>query len=925
MPISLGQLFVELGVNTAAFKKGLDKSTYEAKQAAKEIKGAFSNVGDGIREMIGQFGAFGSELSNMAGLAQQALAPLMELGGGAAVAVAGTAAAIAAAGVGAIGLAIHASEAAAKMYDLSQATGIAVEDLSLLGNIAKTKDIDINTLAKSLEKMDRAAVQAAQGGRGAQNAFKDLGVAVTNADGSMRESKAIFDDVAAKFAKMPDGPQKTAEAMKIFGRGGAALIPVLNEGGEKLHEMEEHFRKLGAVISGPTAEAANELQDNLTVMGAAFSGIENELVSALTPAIIEVQKAFVSFFEENQEGIKDFVYGLAQIGKVVLNTFQIVGLIFSLLYKAFYTAVEQIQILGGTLGKILSDVMHGNFKHIWEDVKQGGHEAANSISDNFSDAINSIKSTASSIKGVWTATLPKAKAKRTGGDPNENGPTDFIEKEVAALERQAAKEAELAKAIGLVSQATIEANAIAEANNVIQKLQDEAAAKGIEKTKAFRDALAGAIPRIREASTWLATFKAAIDTQKEFDNFNKKITEQVQALQDEAAVGTTVERQWAKNNATLLPLRNNVEALTAEYEKLRLQYGDNSSRVQELAAKLVVLNGEYKQQVNNVNKLNEAFQKKAAADEARKLDEQIIKLRGDIDAFKHGDAFLNVAAQLEIVRRTVGLTDEQMNNLKGQMQEIRKLQIESALDKKAANLGFDPAALNTINDEIAALQEKWHAGTISEQEYQRVLLELLKEQADLEAKTGGFAIGARAAFADIAANAKSAGEIMHDTVGMAVKGIVDQFAEMVTTGKAKWQDLITSMEQMLIKSALNSLIAGLFKHFSEDSEDGGGGGGGFFGHIGGFVTGLFGGGHALGGAAVPGVSYLVGERGPEIFTPDQPGSVIPNGASLGGGKTEIHQHFNINTPDADSFRKSKGQILSDMYVAQQTTARRNRG
>jgi hypothetical protein len=36
---------------------------------------------------------------------------------------------------------------------------------------------------------------------------------------------------------------------------------------------------------------------------------------------------------------------------------------------------------------------------------------------------------------------------------------------------------------------------------------------------------------------------------------------------------------------------------------------------------------------------------------------------------------------------------------------------------------------------------------------------------------------------------------------------------------------------------------------------------------------------AIGGPVVSGNSYLVGENGPEIFTPTQAGSIIPNGAS----------------------------------------------
>jgi len=55
--------------------------------------------------------------------------------------------------------------------------------------------------------------------------------------------------------------------------------------------------------------------------------------------------------------------------------------------------------------------------------------------------------------------------------------------------------------------------------------------------------------------------------------------------------------------------------------------------------------------------------------------------------------------------------------------------------------------------------------------------------------------------------------------------------------------------------------------------------------IGGAIGGAlgFGGGRANGGPVSSGTSYLVGERGPELFTPSSSGRIIPNGA--GGGAT----------------------------------------
>jgi hypothetical protein len=55
--------------------------------------------------------------------------------------------------------------------------------------------------------------------------------------------------------------------------------------------------------------------------------------------------------------------------------------------------------------------------------------------------------------------------------------------------------------------------------------------------------------------------------------------------------------------------------------------------------------------------------------------------------------------------------------------------------------------------------------------------------------------------------------------------------------------------------------------------------------IGSFVGGVFGGGKAVGGPVMGGTTYLVGEQGPELFTPSNSGSIIPNNALSGSGST----------------------------------------
>src|SRR5699024_5655486 len=66
----------------------------------------------------------------------------------------------------------------------------------------------------------------------------------------------------------------------------------------------------------------------------------------------------------------------------------------------------------------------------------------------------------------------------------------------------------------------------------------------------------------------------------------------------------------------------------------------------------------------------------------------------------------------------------------------------------------------------------------------------------------------------------------------------------------------------------------------------------------------FGGARATGGPVAAGTSYLVGERGPELFTPSQSGAIIPNGAAASGGTTvNVHVSYEESGGVSDDDRQ----------------------
>lgn len=210
---------------------------------------------------------------------------------------------------GSLGIAIAAAvsvsslkgiiDGADQLGKLSQKTGIAVESLSELQYAGSLADVSIEAIAKGVKALSTNMFEAATGSKEAAANFKLIGVAVKSADGSLRDADAVLADVSETFASMNDGPEKAALAVKLFGKAGLDMIPMLNGGRAGLEAMRLEARQLGAVISTETAKAAEEFNDNVTRMGVVTDAVGKDIATGLLPLMVELTNAFI---EARKEG-----------------------------------------------------------------------------------------------------------------------------------------------------------------------------------------------------------------------------------------------------------------------------------------------------------------------------------------------------------------------------------------------------------------------------------------------------------------------------------------------------------------------------------------------------------------------------------------------------------------------------------------------
>ena len=178
---------------------------------------------------------------------------------------------------------------------------------------------------------------------------------------------------------------------------------------------------------------------------------------------------------------------------------------------------------------------------------------------------------------------------------------------------------------------------------------------------------------------------------------------------------------------------------------------------------------------------------------------------------------------------------------------------------------------------------------------------------DVRANTQAFA-------SDVAAMRSSFDGTLVDGFARAGDVLERGLASALRKGSIGFEDLRRIALSVIDQTASRSLNS-LFNSLGLGGGGGGGGqggGGSPFGVIGSLLTSLLGSpGRATGGPVAPGRSYIVGERGPELFMPTSAGRIE---TGQGAGSRDVKVSINISAPAGTSapqaLQRSSRQVAS---------------
>ena len=167
------------------------------------------------------------------------------------------------------------------LNDVAARTGVGVEALQAYGAAAKLSGTDVETFAKSIQKLS-VNIGNATDEKSAKK-FTALGIAFEELKAATPTEQ--FEMVADALARISDPAERAAAAVKLFGKGGIELGPLFSEGPGALAKMREEAVALGQVVSEDSIQAIDKMNKAFDNVWMTLKGITGQIVGELAGPI----------------------------------------------------------------------------------------------------------------------------------------------------------------------------------------------------------------------------------------------------------------------------------------------------------------------------------------------------------------------------------------------------------------------------------------------------------------------------------------------------------------------------------------------------------------------------------------------------------------------------------------------------------------
>jgi hypothetical protein len=240
------------------------------------------------------------------------------------------------------GLIFDIAEASDWLDKMSLRTGIATDTLQQLEHAAKLSGGSLAAIENSIRKLQTAQVDADSGLETYTREFKRLGVEIKDANGEFKSGEDLLLDIADGMKELTSDAERSAVAMKLMGRTGTQLIPMLKEGREPILAMTQEIKDMGATIDKDLIAAGAQFIDNQERMGRVFQSVKIAIARDFIPWSNRATSSMIEWWKANKDWLRTGI----------VDTLKFFGRIFRFVGETIWAAVKPVIQLWQSFSKM---------------------------------------------------------------------------------------------------------------------------------------------------------------------------------------------------------------------------------------------------------------------------------------------------------------------------------------------------------------------------------------------------------------------------------------------------------------------------------------------------------------------------------------------------------------------------------------------
>ncbi len=259
--------------------------TQPMRDVRKSIRG-FAEA-SGLKDLASGFGKIARTARSVAGGVLKIVAPMAALVG------AGTLAGIAE-------LTNRWGQLGISVLRTSQNIGVAPGKLQALNAAARLAGLSADDMTSSLGNLGNTLEDALYGrNQKALYMLHQLGIQIHRTSTGAVDSTRALMDLSGVLQRYNGKPQVQQQIADSFGVG--SLLPLLRRGPAAIRAFEAQARRLGAVLSGPELQRANELGLAFLRMKLGLEGLRNSISDGLFPVLTPLIEQFTQWVSANRQ------------------------------------------------------------------------------------------------------------------------------------------------------------------------------------------------------------------------------------------------------------------------------------------------------------------------------------------------------------------------------------------------------------------------------------------------------------------------------------------------------------------------------------------------------------------------------------------------------------------------------------------------